>query len=106
MHKFLVIVVLVAFHSVCFGNPNIEKGQKLFTKCASCHGKDGYGKAGQKAPMLAGQYSWYVVSQVKAIKSGIRKNNNTKKMMPFVKKLTDDEILALGNYIESLPKKK
>ncbi len=81
-------------------------GEALFKKCVSCHGADGLGKPSQKAPMLAGQYAWYIESQIKNIQSGVRSNENTKKMVPFVKNLTEKEIADLAAYIESLPYKK
>ena len=56
--------------------------------------------------MLSGQYDWYIVSQVSAIKSGKRSNKNTKKMYPFVKNLSKTDIADLGAYISTLPVKK
>ena len=82
-----------------------EEGAKLFKKCMACHGADGYGKKSQKAPMIAGQHEWYIEAQVKAIKSGARSNNNTKKMVPYVKDLSDQDIKNLASYISQLPKK-
>lgn len=82
-----------------------SKGEVLFKKCVSCHGKDGYGKASQKAPLLAGQHAWYTEAQIKNIRDEKRTNKNTKKMYPFVKNLTDAEISDLAAYIETLKKK-
>jgi cytochrome c553 len=73
--------------------------KKLYKKCISCHGKKGMGKKSQKAPMIAGQYAWYIETQVKAIRDKKRVSKNTKKMYPFVKKLTDDQIKELAGYI-------
>ncbi|MDA8793582.1 c-type cytochrome [Bacteriovoracaceae bacterium] len=105
MRQLLVLFMSLIFSASVFANL-VEQGQELFSKCASCHGKNGMGKSGQKAPMLAGQYAWYVNSQIHAIKNGDRANANTKKMMPFVKRLSDEDINALSAYVESMPRKK
>ena len=55
--------------------------------------------------MLAGQYDWYIKKQIHAIKSGERANNQTKKMVPFVKNLTDTEIEDLAAYVSQLKKR-
>ena len=73
--------------------------------CVACHGADGMGKKSQQAPMLAGQYDWYVLKQIKAIKSKERNNANTAKMYPFVKNLSDSDMENIAAYVQSLPKK-
>lgn len=98
--KFLVLF-LFSFKAY---TADIENGKKLFSKCVSCHGKEGLGKKSQKAPMLAGQYAWYVEAQIKAIKEGRRANTNAKKMVTYVKNLSDSQISDLAAYISSLPK--
>lgn len=81
-----------------------ERGKVLFKKCVSCHGQDGYGKKSQKAPLIAGQFDWYVKDQIMQIRDEVRVNKNTKKMYPFVKKLSDNEIEDLAAYISSMSK--
>ena len=101
-------VVLLCLVNIAFENlfaQDATKGKDLFQKCIACHGADGYGKKSQQAPMLAGQYAWYISKQIKDIKNKIRENSNTNKMYPFVKNLSDKEIEDLAAYIESLPKK-
>lgn len=83
-----------------------QRGSKLYTKCMSCHGKDGMGKKSQNSPMIAGQYPWYIETQIKNIISGKRENKNTKKMYPFVKNLDAKDISDLAAYISSLAPKK
>jgi cytochrome c553 len=56
--------------------------------------------------MIAGQYEWYIESQVKAIQAKERWNENAKKMFPFVKKLKDQDIKDLAAYIRSMKLKK
>ena len=101
----VLLVLMLVVSSFSFAQ-DAKNGAKLYKKCMSCHGKDGMGKASQKAPMLAGQFGWYIISQVNAIKSGKRSNKNTKKMYPFVKKLTTTDITDLAAYISTLPVKK
>lgn len=103
MMKALLLSLLVG-NFLLYG-ADIENGKALFKKCTSCHGKDGYGKKSQKAPLLAGQYDWYVEGQIKDIRDKKRVNKNTKKMLPFVKNLTDSDIADLSLYISKLQKK-
>ena len=72
------------------------------SKCVSCHGVNGEGSKKENAPRIGGQYDWYIKSQVKAIKHNKRTNGNTKKMLPFVKSLTEKEINSLSKYISLL----
>ncbi len=83
-----------------------ENGAKLYKKCIACHGADGMGKKSQKAPMVAGQFEWYIQEQILNIKTGKRENNNSKKMIPYVKNLSDSDIADLSLYISQLPKRK
>jgi len=71
-------------------------------KCMSCHGKKAEGKKSQKAPRLAGQHAWYIEDQVKLIRDKKRTSGHSKKMYPFVKKLTNAEIKELADYLEKL----
>ena len=78
---------------------DVEKGASLYKKCIVCHGKNGEGKRSQKAPRIGGQYDWYIFQQLKDIKSMVRKNEA---MMPYVKKLSDQDFKDLAAYISSL----
>jgi cytochrome c oxidase subunit II len=51
---------------------NSIKGQRLYTTCAACHGSDGRGIQAMNAPRLAGMSDWYLVTQLKNYKHGIR----------------------------------
>lgn len=104
MFKFLMLITLVLSTGLIKA-ANSENGEKLFKKCVSCHGKDGYGKKSQKAPLIAGQYDWYLKTQIANIRDGVRENKNTKKMYPFVKNLSDAEIGDLAAYISTMQKK-
>jgi cytochrome c553 len=71
---------------------------KAETVCAVCHGVDGLSKI-PEAPNLAGQNENYLVEQLKAFKSGERKNE----MMSVVSQnLSDDDIANLASYYSAI----
>src|SRR5439155_450629 len=47
-------------------------GKPLYAVCAACHGADGRGLQATNAPRLAGMSDWYLVTQLKNFKQGIR----------------------------------
>jgi cytochrome c oxidase subunit II len=52
---------------------NAFAGQKLFvTTCGTCHGADGQGVPQMNAPRLKGMSDWYLVTQLKNFKHGVR----------------------------------
>ncbi len=52
---------------------DVQAGEKLYRKeCASCHGREGWGKHEKGVPMLAGQYTNYLWRQVAKYRDGIR----------------------------------
>lgn len=52
------------------GDP--QKGQTLYHLCATCHGQQAEGNAAYQAPRLAHQHDWYLLTQLKHFKAGIR----------------------------------
>ncbi len=66
--------------------------------CVACHGADGVGKAPQY-PNLAGQKATYLDKQLKAFRSGERKDPN---MSAMAKPLSDQDIEDLAAYFESV----
>jgi cytochrome c oxidase subunit 2 len=48
------------------------RGEQLYTTCASCHGQDGAGLWAMNAPRLAGMSDWYLVTQLKNFRAGVR----------------------------------
>ena len=86
----------------------VELGKKIFragnagtgvAACASCHGANGNGIPGQ-FPRLAGQHQDYTVAQLNAFKSGARKN--TVQMTTLAKRMSDEEMAAVADYIAGL----
>jgi cytochrome c oxidase subunit 2 len=51
---------------------DVERGEKLYETCASCHGKDGMGIWSMNAPRQAGMSDWYLARQLINFKAGIR----------------------------------
>lgn len=51
---------------------DISHGKQLFQTCAACHGAEAQGNQPMGAPPLAGQYSWYLLRQLQAYRSGQR----------------------------------
>ncbi len=54
-------------------NGDSNAGQKIYgTSCSACHGPDGLGVQQINAPGLKGMSDWYLVTQLKNFKQGIR----------------------------------
>jgi len=77
---------------------NIERGKKTYLKdCADCHAKDGYGIKKKRAPRLAGQYSEYLLRQIKLYRSGKRLHDDDRDDIELFNEIDDgtfDDILA------------
>ncbi len=84
---------------------NIATGKKLFKKCVSCHGKEGK-KPLKGYPFVAGQKRQYLVMQLTDIRDKTRTNGKTKIMLPFVKKLSDEQIGMIADYLSQVERTK
>ncbi len=51
---------------------NAKNGQGPYATCGTCHGTDGRGIQATNAPRLKGMSDWYMVTQLKNFKQGIR----------------------------------
>jgi cytochrome c oxidase subunit 2 len=51
---------------------NAHNGQARYLTCGACHGADGRGNQAMHAPGLKGMSDWYLVTQLKNFKQGIR----------------------------------
>ncbi|MDG2376149.1 MAG: c-type cytochrome, partial [Woeseiaceae bacterium] len=51
---------------------DVANGQKLYNVCAYCHGGDAEGIQAINAPRMAGMTDWYLASQLKNFREGIR----------------------------------
>ena len=91
--------------------PTVKKdttdGQRIYVTCGACHGADGRGMQATNAPRLAGMSDWYLVTQLKNFKQGIRgahpKDMYGPQMASMAAILVDDEATSdLVAYINSL----
>ena len=52
---------------------NAADGKRLFVStCGACHGPEGQGSSSMNAPQLAGMSDWYLVTQLKNFRHGVR----------------------------------
>jgi cytochrome c553 len=80
-----------------------EAGQQKSATCAACHGPDG-NSSNPEWPVLAGQHPRYIVEQLKAYKSGARRNAV---MQGQVAKLSEQDMKDLAAfYAEQAPKQR
>ncbi|WP_158965335.1 cytochrome c [Paraglaciecola sp. L3A3] len=89
----------------------VELGRKLYnggdlergiTACIACHGPRGNGTSLSGFPDISGQHTDYIKSQLKAFRSGDRNNSLNGMMEDIAKKMTDNDIEVLANYISGL----
>ena len=92
----------------------LEAGEKLYRvgdaeknipACAACHGPGGRGNAPGGMPVIAGQKDAYVIAQLKAYASGERvaaTEAQTAMMQQVAKRLSEDDMRALANYLQGL----
>jgi cytochrome c553 len=51
---------------------NAQAGAALYATCAACHGQNGAGNKTLKAPPLAGVDDWYLATELRKYRSGVR----------------------------------
>jgi cytochrome c553 len=74
-------------------------GQRFVALCAACHGANGRMET-PLTPVLAGQPSLYVITQLFLFREGRRSNEA---MTAVAKTLTDDDLRGFSELIEALP---
>ncbi len=88
------------------------KGEKLFKNgnpttgvygCINCHGPRGKGKSKKitQFPVIGGQHRDYIIKQLKDFKAGRRANDPGGMMADIAKRLSDDEIRAVAEYLSA-----
>lgn len=77
-----------------------EKGKAAYALCMGCHGPDAKGVQAIGGPGLAGQSDWYLLTQLKNFKAGIRPGPL---MQPMVAAMDEDTMRNLAAYLGSLP---
>ena len=72
-----------------------QAGAALFATCSACHGDTGAGNQDLKAPRIAGVDDWYLATELRKFKSGVRgtnpKDREGRLMRPMARTLADDD---------------
>src|SRR5262249_5471421 len=76
---------------------SVDAGRAKSATCAACHGADG-NSVSPTWPSLAGQHPEYIAKQLKAFKSGERKDVA---MTPFAQMLSDQDVLDVAAYFST-----
>jgi cytochrome c553 len=69
--------------------------------CMSCHGDEGLG-VDPALPYLAGQYASYAIDQLTRWRRGERRNDPAHLMEDVARRLTEEEMLAVALFFESV----
>jgi cytochrome c553 len=70
--------------------------------CIGCHGPGGNGNPAAGFPTLAGQHATYVYNQLKAFHDGTRSGDPNSMMRNMVRKMSDEEMREVAEYIQGL----
>ena len=89
----------VALGEKLYRGGNLQTG---VAACMGCHGPRGLGDPLAGFPSLAGQHATYVVMQLRAFRSGERSNDSNRMMRDIVRWMSDEEMLAVAEYIAGL----
>lgn len=86
------------------------KGQAAYQVCVACHGENAQGNQALNAPPLVGNSDWYLVTQLKNFKAGIRAGDPAKDptgatMRPMAVSLSPESMLDVVAYINMLNQK-
>ena len=95
---FSSFLLLGAVHGDAFAAGDAKAGRAKAMMCQACHGTDGLSKV-PDAPNIAGQVEGYLVTQLRAFKSGARKNES---MTVVASTLSDQDIENLAAYFSAI----
>ena len=89
------------------GDP--ARGEVYYKVCTTCHGPQAAGDRKQKAPPLTNSSDWYMLTQLKKFKAGIRGTDPRDipglLMRPMAMTLVDEQAMKdVIAYITSLPR--
>ncbi len=98
MRTFLTAILLLAVSAAA------ADGKKLYAEnaCAACHGPTGNEPIMPTYPKIAGQNREYLIRQMNDIKSGARDNGASVSMRGLLTNLSDDDIVAIAEYLSKL----
>ncbi len=89
----------------------LEAGRKLYNggdsskgipACTACHAPNGAGVAAAGFPSVSGQHGDYVIKQLKDFRAGSRANDANNVMRDIAKKMSDEQIALIANYMTGL----
>jgi cytochrome c553 len=81
---------------------NLAEGEQLYKRdCVQCHGPQGEGNEEKFYPVLAGQHYEYMLRQIRDI-AGLRRRNANPDMVKVVKGYTDEQLMAVVDYMSRL----
>ena len=88
------------------GDPLI--GQATYPVCATCHGSQGEGVVALNSPKLSGQEAWYLETQLRNFKNGVRGAHEDdefgRQMAPMAALLADEAAIRnMAAYIRTFP---
>ena len=79
-------------------NGDAKHGKQLYAACASCHGAKGEGNAALQAPALAARSDWYLATQLRNFRAGLRgadeRDTYGSQMRAIVASLPDDQAIT------------
>ncbi|MFT7221590.1 MAG: cytochrome c oxidase subunit 2 [Candidatus Azotimanducaceae bacterium] len=100
------LMTFKAMSEIDAGDPLI--GQATYPVCATCHGFKGEGIAALNSPKLSGQEGWYLQTQLRNFKKGVRGSHQDdeygRQMAPMAAILADEAAIRnMAAYITTLP---
>lgn len=86
---------------------DVVQGKTLYTACIACHGASAQGNASLHAPALAMRTDWYLVTQLRHYRTGLRGANEAdtygQQMRAIAASLSDDKAINdVVAYIDTL----
>ena len=88
------------------GKGDATAGKQHYAVCATCHGVNAQGIETQQAPALSKQHAWYLETQLRHFKYGLRGTHKSdlegRQMVPVMQALQDEVFADLVAYIQSL----
>jgi cytochrome c553 len=93
----LICSILFSGHASSAGDVKVGRSKALM--CQACHGLDGLAKT-PDAPNIAGQVEQYMVVQLQAFKSGVRKSEAMSVVAPSLSDQDIDDLAAYYSAIE------
>ena len=104
--KRLALAITGLLLSSLLAAADANKGATVYKACVACHGASATGIKALGAPKLAGQSGWYLVTQLKNFKAGIRGSHPQdtwgKAMAPMAGILSDTDVDDVVAYILTL----